>query len=346
MRIPGKDIEVIAPNFSRRLSGVTATVAALVPRQARIMGVVATGVGLPEDVPRVPFWRVPFLARRRRVWHARRNNEMLVGFVLRALGVMQLKLVFTSSSPRRRGGLTRWMTQRMDAIVATTPANAEVMPGDPVIIPHGVDTDRFAPGSGTLFTAAEGERLIGCFGRVREMKGTHHFVEAMCRVLPDRPEWSAVIMGRVKPEDEPYAARLRERITAAGLEHRIRFHPEIPVERMPDAYRALSLYVAPSLLEGFGLTPLEALSCGVPVVATDVGAFADFVTEDCGAIVPKDDAGALTEAIRATLARDVGEMGGAGRARVVAEFGLEREAEALCALYRALLAGEGRTLPL
>lgn len=330
-------IEVIAPNLNRRLSGVTATVGALVPRQARRIGIVTTGIGLPGGLPRLPLWKLPFLPRRSIVWHARRNNEMLLGIALRALLRKRLKLVFTSSSPRVRGGLTRWMVRRMDAIVATTKVNAEVMPGQPVIVPHGVDTDRFAPGPGAVF-GMDGQRLIGCFGRVRPMKGTHHFVDAMIALLPDHPDVSAVIMGRITGEHAAYGAALKERIAKAGLGERIRFAEEMAWSDMASAYRSLCLYVTPSLLEGFGLTPLESLSCGVPVVASDVGAFADFVTPDCGEIVAADDTDALTGAIARMLARDLGAMGVAGRARVIERFSLDREADALIALYRELLA--------
>ncbi|WP_372887649.1 glycosyltransferase family 4 protein [Shimia sp.] len=330
------DIEVIAPNLNSRLSGVTATVIALVPHQARRIGIVATGIALPGGLPFVPLWKLPFLKRRLRVWHARRNNEMLLGLLLRGLGLMRLKLVFTSSSPRQRGGLTNWMTGKMDAIVATTPVNASVMPGAPELIPHGVDTEVFAPAPSDVF-ASGGQRLIGCFGRVRPMKGTHHFVEAMCALLPDHPDHSAIIMGRITPDNADYGKALKARIAEAGLQDRILFKDELPLTEMPRAYNALALYVAPSLLEGFGLTPLEALSCAVPVVATDVGAFADFTTPACGEIVPKDDAAALTGAIARMLGRDLAAMGQAGRARVIADFGLDREAEALVALYRRLL---------
>ncbi|MBR9841709.1 MAG: glycosyltransferase, partial [Rhodobacteraceae bacterium] len=245
--------------------------------------------------------------------------------------------VFTSSSPRKRGGLTNWMTRRCDALVATTPINATVMPGTPRIIPHGVNTDTFSPGPAHDYGTGT-QKLIGCFGRVRPMKGTHHFVEAMCRLLPDHPGYTAIIMGLITPDNAEYGDRLRARIRQAGLEDRILFKDELPLTEMPAAYRALSLYVTPSRLEGFGLTPLEALSTGVPVVATDVGAFRDFVSQDCGEIVAADDPDALTAAITAMLSRDLPAMGNAGRARVIDQFGLSREADALVALYRELLA--------
>ena len=75
--------DVIAPNFKRRLSGVTATVMRLVPVQSRDISIVATGPVVPEDVPQVPLLSLITMSRLGpsasgwRVWHARRNVEML-----------------------------------------------------------------------------------------------------------------------------------------------------------------------------------------------------------------------------------------------------------------------------
>ncbi len=55
-----------------------------------------------------------------RVWHARRNNEMLVGLLLRSMLRMPLKLVFTSAAQRRHTAYTRWLMRRMDAVIATS----------------------------------------------------------------------------------------------------------------------------------------------------------------------------------------------------------------------------------
>ena len=96
------EIEVIAPNLKRRLSGVTATIARLVPIQAGMIGIAATGPGLPGHVPHLPLWRCFVLSRSRvRVWHARRNTEMLLGLILKHLFQRRLKLLFTSASQRR-----------------------------------------------------------------------------------------------------------------------------------------------------------------------------------------------------------------------------------------------------
>ena len=95
-----KDIEVIAPNFKRRHSGVTSTVIRLVPLQAQSMAIVASGPDLPDDVPNLPPARLLSLPRSgpqgARVWHARRNVEMVAGLALKYAAGKKLKLLFTS----------------------------------------------------------------------------------------------------------------------------------------------------------------------------------------------------------------------------------------------------------
>lgn len=337
-----QEIEAIAPNLKRRLSGVTATIVRLVPLLAREIGIVATGPGLPPGLPHLPLWRLPFLPRDRwRVWHARRNNEMLAGIVLRDLLRRKLRVVFTSSSPRLRGGWTRFLLARCDHIVATSGANAAAMPGRCTIIPHGVDTVAFHPAPEDYF-GLPGQRLIGCFGRIRPKKGTAELVAAFCSLLPRYPDWSAVIMGRVLPREAGFTGALRLQIEAAGLSSRIHFRDEIPVTEMPRAYNALSLYVAPSHLEGFGLTVFEAMACGVPVLASGgVGAFdMALAGGEAGAQFPPGDAAALAEALAPLLANpaSAAEMGRAARARAEQHFSIATEAAALTALYRELLA--------
>ena len=80
-------IDVIAPNFKRRLSGVTSTVVRLVPLQAQQIAIAAAAPEMPPVVPQVPLAALPFMSRSgpsgARVWHARRNVEMLAGIALK-----------------------------------------------------------------------------------------------------------------------------------------------------------------------------------------------------------------------------------------------------------------------
>ncbi len=136
-------------------------------------------------------------------------------------------------------------------------------------------------------------------------------------------------------------AGLKSEIDAAGLTGRIRFLGELPWEDVVRHYQAMDLFAAPARWEGFGLTPLEAMACGVPVVATRVGAYDTLIREaETGSLVPPDDLDALTGALRHWLddapAREA--AGRAARAHVVANHSIEDEARAIVAVYRGLLA--------
>jgi mannosyltransferase len=345
------EIEVIAPNFKRRLSGVTATVVRLVPVQARDIAIVATGPVLPAHVPQIPLRALVSLPRRGpgregwRVWHARRNVEMIGGLALRYLLGKRLKLVFTSASQRKQTGLTRWLIRRMDAVVATSDKTAGYLEGPSRVIMHGIDTDGFSPPGDQ---AALRERLglpragpiIGCYGRIRAQKGTDVFVDAMIDVLQQVPEATALVMGRATAQHADFERGLREKVAAAGLAERLRFLPEVPTEAMADWYRVLDLYVAPQRWEGFGLTPIEAMACGVPVIATKVGAFEALVAEgETGTLIDAGDALAMSKATLALLAapETLARFKAAARARAESQFSIEREAAELVALYRHLL---------
>ncbi len=340
-----REIAVVTPNLKQRLSGVTATIVRLVPIQNARFGVWATGPGLPADIPHIPLWRAAFLPNdRMRVWHARRNTEMLLGLCLRHVLRRRLRLVFTSASQRAHSRYTSWLVARMDAVVATSVRSAAYLERPAEVILHGIDAQTFSPAADKAalrrrLGLPEDAVLVGCYGRIRERKGTGAFVEALERLLPSRPGIVGVVMGRATAEHQDFLAGLKAR--AGRLEGRILFPPEVEVDRIPDWYRALDLYVAPQLWEGFGLTPLEAMACGVPVVATRVGAFEELVLDgETGALVPPGDVDALAEAIASFLdnAGRRAAFGAAARAHVEAHHRIEQEAEALIALYAGLLA--------
>ncbi|TCU17231.1 mannosyltransferase [Rhizobium sullae] len=342
------DVEIIAPNFKQRLSGVTSTIVQLVPCQIKLGIKIATlGPGLPDGLPKLSWsqllsaWRPP-AGRQQRVWHARRNNEMAAGVVLRHMFRMPLKLLFTSAAQRRHTAYTRWLIRRMDAVVATNARSGSFLEVPHTVIRHGIDLELFHPPQtaedSTEATSLPGKYLVGCFGRIRHQKGTDLFVRSMIELLPQHPEWTAVISGRVAAEHTAFADKLKADIAAAGLADRIVFLGEVPDIKV--WYRRLILYVAPSRNEGFGLTPLEAMASKTAVVASDAGAYAEMIEEGMnGNIVPAGDGEALTRAVAPYLADPQKALahGEAALAHVRAHFALEGEAKALKAVYEDLL---------
>ncbi|MES5043910.1 glycosyltransferase family 4 protein [Rhizobium nepotum] len=345
-----KDVQVLAPNFKRRLSGVTSTIVQLIPVQNRLGQKVAViGPGLPPHLPHVRFrdlWRLwqngPHSGPR--IWHARRNLEMLPGILMRDVLRMKVKLLFTSAAQRRHSAYTRFLISKMDAVVATSGRSGSFLEVPHSVVMHGVDTDLFHPGNGPEDTIAStglpGQYLIGCFGRVRHQKGTDLFVRAMIELLPAHPEWTAVVSGRVTPEHKAFADKLIADVAAAGLSDRIVFQGE--VDDIKPWYRRLTLYVAPSRNEGFGLTPLEAMASETAVVASNAGAYEEMIVKgETGMVVEAGDYPSLRDAIKPyladpALARDHAR---AGLAHVRNVFPLEKEATNLGTIYDALLRG-------
>ncbi|MEM5476122.1 glycosyltransferase family 4 protein [Pacificibacter sp. AS14] len=343
MRHRGADIQVIAPNFKKRLSGVTATIARLVPVQAQFIGIVATGPGLPETLPYISLWRIPFLKRQPRVWHARRNVEMLAGLALKYVLRQPLKLLFTSASQRQHSGYTKWLISKMDGVVATSAKTASYLERPADVVLHGIDLKDFTPINHDARSALRADlglpdvAIMGCFGRIRAQKGTDVFVDAFLELAKTNDTLVAVVLGRALPKDQDFLAGLKSKIADAGLTHRVVFPDEVPVDQIADWYRVLDLYVAPQRWEGFGLTPLEAMACGVPVVATDVGAFSEIVGPETGEIIAIGEVLPMVEACRRWLEGSSKPAAQSARKHVEKHFSIEREAQSLIDIYKRLL---------
>ncbi|QWG25074.1 glycosyltransferase family 4 protein [Bradyrhizobium sediminis] len=343
--ISADNLQLIVPNLHRRYSGVTATNRMVAPKLAKMFRAGWLGPDAPDGIARIGAADLVKLWRRRGslIWHARRNNEMIVGVVLRSLG-WPLKLVFTSAAQRHHTWITRWLIRQMDAIIATNDISASFLKVQATVIPHGVDTDAYASPRDRAAAFAEsglpGRYAIGCFGRVRAQKGSDVFVDAMCRLLPRYPDFTAVMVGAITPEQTAFADDLRKRIETAGLQSRIVILGELPIEEVPRWYQRLTIYAFTSRNEGFGLTLIEAMSAGAALVASRAGA-AELVVEDgvTGVLTPAGDVDALVAALEPLL-RDPASavaMGERGRARVLEKFSLDAEAGRIAEVYRALV---------
>src|SRR5258705_4262686 len=339
------NLQLIVPNLHRRYSGVTATNRMVAPKLAKLFRAAWLGPDAPDGIARLAIADLAGLWLRRAplIWHARRNNEMIAGVLLRSLG-WPLRLVFTSAAQRHHTWITRWLINRMAAIIATSDISASFLKRQAAVIPHGVDTDRYAPTSNRAAAFAEaglpGRYAIGCFGRVRAQKGSDVFVGAMCRLLPRYPDFSAVMVGAITNEQQAFASELKKRIEAAGLRSRIVITGELEIEEVEHWYQRLTIYAFTSRNEGFGLTLIEAMSVGAALVASRAGA-AELVVEDgvTGVLTPPGDVGALFAALE-PLVRDPGAalaMGIRAQARVLAKFSLDAEAARIAEVYRGLV---------
>jgi mannosyltransferase len=347
------ELEVVIPNLNWRYSGGTAVNRTIAPLIAKRWRAAWLGPDRPEgiaglslgDLARLRF-RAPTHGKVR-IWHARRNVEMIAGLLLNLFGC-GFALIFNSASQRPKTWLTNFLIARMDAVIATSEMAAQYILRPATVIHHGIDVDLYSPPGDRRAAFAEaglpGKYGIGIFGRVRRQKGADLFVEAMRRLLPRYPEFSAVVIGLVTVDNRPFLEGLKQEVAAAGLEERIRFLGELPAEEVPLWYRRISVYVFASRVEGFGLTILEAMAAGDAVVATRAGA-AEMVIADGedGVLAPVGDADALASAIE-PLMRDPGRieaMGRRAREKVVAQFSRDREADEISAVYQKVWAARG-----
>ncbi len=306
---------------------------AVIPEQLKHERIAILGYHVPPGIPRITWKNLLKMRRDRwRIWHARRNVDMLAGLILRHLLRFRLKLLFTSAAQRRHTGITRFYYKRMDAVIATTAKAASFLECPATVVRHGVDTLRFQP------AGEPGRYALGAFGRIRPNKGSEDFVDALLAVLPARPEWSVVFVGEA--ESAEYERRLQGKLEAAGLAGRVQFTGFVSHDELPQCYRSLRVVVCPSREEGFGLPCLEAMASGCPVVATRAGAWPEIVQEDVtGKLVDAGDVAGMTAALLA-ITEDPDRavrMGRQARDFVEREFAIANEASGIQQVYDALL---------
>lgn len=343
------DPEVIISDLHRRITGVGSTVRTLLPYIARKESTVLVSPNKHRELPSVGVWQALKLCWRNpngkpfRIWHARRNAEMIWALIFKHVFRCRLKVLLTSCTLRRHSWFPRKLRAAMDGIIATSDHAGSYFDNTVAIIPHGVDCERFKPQPDRRKALKElgipGERGICICGRIRPEKGTHLFVEAMIRLLPQFPGFTACIAGRATFEFTRFQKELVEKIEKADLTDRILWVGEIDYDRMPKFYGAMSLCVAPARYEGFGLVPLEAMACGVPVVASRTGCYPDVIEPGVtGELVPCDDVDSLTQAIHKMLSRgdELAAMGAHGRASVLESYSAEIEADGIMKVYKKL----------
>lgn len=353
MRLPRAELEaleVIIPNLKKRYSGGTAVNRTIAPLIAEKCRTVWFGLDRPEGIGGLSFGDLmrlrfmPPVSCSARIWHARRNTEMLLGLILKVFG-WRLKLIFNSAGQREKSAYTNFLINRMDAVIATSATSASYVGRTSTVIHHGIDVETYRPPANraTAFAAASlpGRYGIGTFGRVRKQKGIDLLVGAMVRLLPRYPDFTCVIIGFISVDNRLFVEGLKQQIGSAGLSDRIRFLGELPIEEVPLWYQRLSIYVFASRVEGFGLTMLEAMAAGNAVVATRAGAAETIIADGTnGVLVPAGDVDGLVAALEPLMREPerVASMGHQARLRIVKDFNRKREVEEIVAVYRQVWA--------
>jgi sugar transferase (PEP-CTERM/EpsH1 system associated) len=209
---------------------------------------------------------------------------------------------------------------------------------------NGVDVSRFVPrGDAVRASAPEGfwnetSFVVGTVGRLQSVKDQATLLAAAARLLELRPELDRrlriVLVGA-----GPMEAELRARAAALGIDSRTWFAGAL--SDVPGVLASFDVFVLSSLMEGISNTLLEAMACGLPIVATAVGGNLELVRDtDTGLLVAPGDVDALArQLVRVATEPGLGSMlGGRARAAALSEFSLEAMVRRYGDLYASMLA--------
>lgn len=233
--------------------------------------------------------------------------------------------------------LTASCTDELRELVALGAERARVD-----VVPSGVDLTEFTP-SGPAWPRTAHPRLL-VIGRLVQRKGVDDAIRALAQLDgvellvaggPDREQLSG----------DPEAMRLQQLAADLGVAHRVRLLGQVPHAELPALILSADAVVCLPWYEPFGIVPLEAMACGVPVVGTAVGGLLDTVVDgSTGYLVPPHHPAAVARAVRNLLGdparRDMFGSAGAERAQ---QYSWTRVAAATERTYLHAALGTGRT---
>ncbi|MDQ6937878.1 MAG: glycosyltransferase [Actinomycetota bacterium] len=244
------------------------------------------------------------------------------------------------TSPPQRIAAERFLAHRVDRVVATCSDEVSELtrcatPRPRIdVVPCGVDAGTFCA-DGPAAARTRRPRLLAV-SRLVPRKGVDDAITALAAV----PGAELLIAGGPAHDriaEDPEAVRLAQHARRCGVSERVRILGRVPHLDLPALIRSADLVVCLPWYEPFGIVALEAMACGVPVVASAVGGLLDTVVDGVtGRLVPPRRAGVAGRCLAELLADPArrADMGRAGVARVHAHYGWDRMAAATEASYR------------
>ncbi|MEU4477514.1 glycosyltransferase [Micromonospora sp. NPDC023966] len=295
--------------------------------------------GWTPDVAHAHFWMSGLATV-----HAGRRTGVPTVLTYHALGTVKRRHQGAKdTSPPGRIGYERALGRAVDRVIVQCEDEVRelVRMGVPrsrmALVPSGVNQAVFRP-DGRVAPRDPARPRILTVGRMVERKG---FLDVV-RALPAVPDTECVVVGG-PPADllpaDSFARRLSALAESCGVADRVKLVGAVPREEMGAWYRSADVLVAAPWYEPFGLTPLEGMACGVPVIGTNVGGIADTVVDGLtGELVPPRDPRALGTALRRLLTDKVRRFAYATAAldRIRSRYSWKRCAEQLGAVYAAL----------
>ena len=201
-----------------------------------------------------------------------------------------------------------------------------------VRIHHGIDHELFTP---QPHITRRKNRLMATASADVPLKGLIYLIRAYHMLLADHPDLELVVVGRLRE------GQTMDELNRLGIRDRVKFISGLSGEDIRDLYAEATIAVSPSVYEGFGFPAGEALSCGVPLVATDGGSLPE-VVGDAGIVVPHSNPPALARAIDGLLRDEErrADMSVKARQHILDNFKWERCARDVVQLYRQTIAAQ------
>nr|WP_155999403.1 glycosyltransferase [Streptomonospora sp. PA3] len=255
------------------------------------------------------------------------------------------------TSPPERERTEHDIAHRVDRVVATSSQERRELrtwnvPHNRIaVVPCAVDPDLFRP-EGAAAERGERPRILS-LGRLVPRKGIRTIIGALAGV----PDAELVVAGGAPPErigDDPQIAALRADAEEAGVADRVVFTGGVPRSQVPELLRSADIAVNVPWYEPFGMSTVEAMACGVPVIASHVGGHLDTVVQGVtGRLVPPRDARALAYWLRMLLADPVTResLGIAAADRAAVRYTWPLVARQTEECYHSVLRERGREVP-
>jgi glycosyltransferase involved in cell wall biosynthesis len=199
------------------------------------------------------------------------------------------------------------------------------------VIPHGINTDLFSP---SKVKQEHDKNLILFVGRMIALKGIYYLIHAIPLILKVHPDTIVIFIG--PGEKRPYIDLLKRLGVPKDNYSFLGFHDK---KSLIDYYRAADIFVLPSFSESFSLTLVEAMSCGVPPVVTNVGGPSEIVEDHYnGLLIPPGSTRELADAIIFLLDNPAqrAKMGNAARETIEKKFSWSTAANMTSLIYQLL----------
>lgn len=316
----------------------------LLPHMAELaQGIEADAAQSPPDIIHSHFWMSGLAAQA-----AAESLDVPTVHTFHALGVVKRRNQGTQdTSPMQRIWLEPHVGRQADGIIATCSDEAFELkalgvPSKKIsIIPCGVDLNAFTP-AGPIKPRSGHKRIIS-IGRLVPRKGFTMIIDALARMSDPRVELLIIggPGGGAQTQADPEGRRLLAYAQVRGLKDRVHLTGQVSREELPSFIRSADVVACTPWYEPFGIVPLEAMACGVPVVASAVGGLTDTVVEGVtGRLVPPQDSRRLAEVLNQMLGspRHLNRYGRKGRKRVESRYSWDGIAARTEKTYRRILA--------